>query len=288
MARNEFELRVGPFSFFVDTNCQIVSDNVKATYGDFETTSLQEEFIDFYISVNRPRTIRRWYKPKVNFYFDGFSPFKPLPEAQAYAMLEWGMNWCIANHAHQFLILHAAAIERKDKVIIMPAPPGSGKSTLCAAMAFTDWRLFSDELALFSITDHQVYPCTRPINLKNDSINILRDYVKDAVFSDTAEDTQKGTVALLKPPLASVETMHVPAHPGAIIFPQYKKGSPAELIPMTQLEAFSQIIENCFNYHTLGLTGFRAIEALLNKTSCYSLSYSQFEEANELLTKAVS
>ena len=288
MIGNELELSVGPFTFCIDTNCPIVAENIAATYEDFNKTSLQEQFIDYYISVKRPLTVRRWYKPKVNFYFDGFSPFKPLPYSQAYAMLEWGMNWCVANHAHQFLILHAAAIERNNKAVIMPAPPGSGKSTLCAAMAFSGWRLFSDELALISIDDHQVYPCTRPINLKNESINILKNFVKDAVFSSTAEDTQKGTVALLKPPKASVETMHVPAEPGAVVFPRYEKDSSAELIPMNQLEAFSQLINNCFNYHALGLTGFRAIETLLNRTSCYSLTYSQFEEANQLLTQAVS
>jgi predicted ATPase len=30
--------------------------------------------------------------------------------------------------------------------VILPAPPGSGKSTLCAALVTRGWRLLSDEL----------------------------------------------------------------------------------------------------------------------------------------------
>ena len=81
-------------------------------------------------------------------------------------MLEWGMNWCIASNAHQYFIMHSAMIEKNGQAILLPAPQGSGKSTLCAAMVNAGWRLFSDELGLIEPETLQAIPCTRPINLK--------------------------------------------------------------------------------------------------------------------------
>ena len=99
------------------------------------------------------------------------------------------MNWCISAHAHQFLILHAAVLERGGVALIMPAPPGSGKSTLCAALALSGWRLLSDELALIDPGSGRVWPLCRPVSLKNRSIEVIRHFAPEAVFGPVAEGT---------------------------------------------------------------------------------------------------
>src|SRR3546814_17273791 len=70
---------------------------------------------------------------------------------QALPMLEWGLNWCIGAHGHQFLIIHAAVIERNGLAAILPGAPGSGKSTLTACLVHNGWRLLSDAMALVSL-----------------------------------------------------------------------------------------------------------------------------------------
>jgi hypothetical protein len=47
---------------------------------------------------------------------------------QTYPMFEWGLNWCIASHAHSFLVIHATVVERGGRAMVLPAPPGSGKA----------------------------------------------------------------------------------------------------------------------------------------------------------------
>ena len=42
----------------------------------------------------------------------GILPFAPLPLDQAFPMLEWGLNWCVSAHCHQYLIFHAAVVEK--------------------------------------------------------------------------------------------------------------------------------------------------------------------------------
>jgi HprK-related kinase A len=282
----QFTLPIGPFNFSIKTDHQAVVDNLSSLYSDY-TFSDNSPFIDFPITITTRSLIRRFVKPQIDFFLDEFAPFKPLPKDQSFAMLEWGMNWCITTQAHQFLIFHAGTIEKNGKVIIMPAEQGSGKSTLTAAMVYSGWRLFSDELALISLDDELVYPCTRPINLKNDSIEVINNFVEDAVFSTIAKDTHKGTVALLKPPKASVERMHEPGALHCIVFPKYIANCEAKLTPINQIDTFQQLIEHSFNYHILGEQGFNLIVKLLANVSCYQFEYSDFEEAKELLSSLV-
>jgi len=76
--------------------------------------------------------LRRVIKPHVMFEVNQYKPFMPLPAEHAFALLEWGMNWCIAAHEFTRLILHSAVLVKNNKAIVFPAMPGSGKSTLTA------------------------------------------------------------------------------------------------------------------------------------------------------------
>ena len=89
--------------------------------------------MDFQIVLKRRDKPFRCFRPQVAVEVDGGSPAAPLPLEQAFALFEGTLNWCIYTYAHQYFIIHAAAIERDGRAAILPAPPGSGKSTLCAA-----------------------------------------------------------------------------------------------------------------------------------------------------------
>jgi HprK-related kinase A len=282
----QFNLPIGPFSFSINTDNSIVIKNLTKLYSDYDLTQ-DFPFKDFSITIETRSFLRRFIRPQVDFFLDEFSPFKPLPKDQSFAMLEWGMNWCIASKAHHYLILHAGTIEKNGHVLIMPAAPGSGKSTLTAAMVYNGWRLFSDELALVSLKDLQVYPCTRPINLKNNSIPVIQRYIKDSVFSSIAKDTHKGTVALLKPPTESVKRMHEPAPLKTFIFPKYVPNATAKLTPIEQTEAFQILIDQSFNYHIVGLEGFNVLSAVLHNKQCYHFEYSNFDDAQCVLSELV-
>ncbi|MEW6983640.1 HprK-related kinase A [Colwelliaceae bacterium 6471] len=283
----KINLPIGPFSFTINTDHQMVVDNLGTLYSDYPRVT-QHDFIDFDITITTRSTLRRYVKPQVDFFLDEFAPFKPLPKDHAFAMLEWGMNWCIATKAHHFLLLHAGTIEKNGHVIVMPAAPGSGKSTLTAALVYNGWRLFSDELALISLKDERIYPCTRPINLKNDSIDIIKNYVEQATFSSIAKDTHKGTVSLLKPPKESVDRVAESGRLHSFVFPKYVANSEAKLTPIDKFSAFQIIIDQSFNYHILGVEAFNLISKLLNQVQCYQFEYSNFEDAKSVFSQLVN
>jgi HprK-related kinase A len=224
-------------------------------------------------------------RPQVEFDLEGMAPFRPLPLAQAFPMFEWVLNWCISSRAHRYLIIHAAVVEKNGRAVILPAPPGSGKSTLCAALVSAGWRLLSDELALVRLADGQLQPVPRPISLKNASIGVIRAFAPQSVFSPEVEDTVKGTIAHLKAPADSIERAQEPARPGWVIFPRYVAGAPAQLEPLAPARAFMRVAENGFNYSVLGAAGFRALGGLIDTVSSHEFSYGVLDEAIALFDR---
>jgi len=271
-------LRVGPFSLRIHSPLAAIATSVHRMYASFDIAE-DMPFADFHVSVNRPASIRRWLRPQVQFYLDGMEPFKPLPLPQAYAMLEWGLNWCISNFSNQYLVIHAGVLARGNRAVVMPAPPGSGKSTLCAGLVSRGWRLLSDELTLIDTCTGLVQPLPRPINLKNESIEVMRRFAPDAVLGEVAHDTAKGTVAHMQPPQGSVAAMGVPARPAMVVFPQYAAGATATLEREDRGVAYMALAENSFNYSLLGTRGFEVLTAFIDQSDCYRFSYADLDKA---------
>lgn len=275
-------LRTGPFISKIRSSIPYVIDGITLLYGDYPVYA-EAAFADYHVALTQPRGLRRWIRPQVNFEFDGFAPFKPLPLTQSLPLAEWGLNWCIGNHAHEFLIIHAAVVERGGFAAILPGPPGSGKSTLTAFLINNGWRLLSDELALLSLDDGSVTPLARPVSLKNQSIDIIGELVPSATLSRRAEDTAKGTVALLKAPSDSIERISETARPAWVIFPTFQKGTAANLAPRSKADTLIEIGRNAFNYSIHGKLGFQLLSRIVDDCACFDFTYSDLFEARDLL-----
>lgn len=260
-----------------------IAKGVMQLYGDSEV--FENEPADFYVELKPSNGIRRFYKRQVHFVANGIEPFTPLPFDQSLPLLEWGLNWCVTNHCHQYLVIHAASIAKNNCAIIMPGAPGSGKSTLCASSVTKfGWSLLSDELALVRTDNGQLYSNPRPISLKNHSIDIIRNNADNVSISPVVEDTLKGSVAHVSVSSVSIQEKDRAAKPLVILFPKYKKGVENKLIPLSKGEAFIRIADNAFNYSILGKTGFEVTGKLLDQVECYDYIYDgNLVEANEML-----
>jgi HprK-related kinase A len=160
----------------------------------------------------------------------------------------------------------------------MAAPPGSGKSTLCAALALRGWRLLSDELAMIGLDDGLLMPLPRPVSLKNQSIDIVRQLPGEPVIGPIARDTAKGTVAHMRAPRASVEAALTPVQPRWILFPQFAAGHALDIEAHGKAHTFMQLVSNSFNYPRLGVTGFEAMGRLVDACDGYTARYGSLDQ----------
>ncbi|MEO5793776.1 MAG: HprK-related kinase A [Rhodoferax sp.] len=278
LKNNGLILKIGPFSFRIISPIKSIADGVSALYANNAVLN-DSHFVDYTVTIASGSGWRRWSRRQAIFKFDGMEPFIPLPEDHAFPLLEWSMNWCIAMHAHHYLLLHSAVIEKEGCAVILPAPPGSGKSTLCAGLVHRGWRLLSDELALISLTDTSITPLGRPISLKNQSIDVMRNFVPGAVFSKVVHDTSKGDVSLMKVPSAHIERLHETAQPRWVVFPKYVRGSSAQMTPRSKANSMLELGRNSFNYMVLGLKGFEVLSKVIDASDCYDFQYSQLDDA---------
>jgi len=272
-------IKIGPFYIKLTSNIPSLLDNFYFLYSDCAIVG-DDQYIDFHICLKPPSIFRRWYRPQVNFFLNEFRPFKPLPIDQTMAFFEWGLNWTIAQQALQYLIIHAAVVEKEGKAIILPGMPGAGKSTLCAAMAHHGWRLLSDEQALITKNAAEIVPLVRPINLKNQSIEVIKNFCPDAQFGQIFKQTSRGDICHVKAPSDAIAKITETAQPFAIIFPSFNnEPSPTKLTPMAKGETVIELINHCFNYSILGLDGFNRLTTVVENSQCFSLSYSDLTSA---------
>lgn len=271
LAGGGLAIRTGPFVTRLRLSFAELAAPLRLLYDDFPVDS--SGFADFDVAARRMR------RGRVGFLIDGERRFSPVARGIALPMLEWAINWCIYTFAHQYLLIHAAVVEREGRALIMAGPPGAGKSTLCAALVGRGWRLFSDEFAVISFEDGRLWPIARPISLKNDSIERIRRFAPDAVFGPVSPDTHKGRVALMRPPTASVRRAGEPAAPGWIVFPNRTPEGAAALTPVPKARAFFRLADNAFNYHFHGAAGFEAVCRMIDACDCLKLAYADLDDA---------
>jgi HprK-related kinase A len=276
-------LRTGPFVTRVETSSALVLDGIHRLYDAPCLLEAGPSFCDFHVTVGSP-FLRRWLRPKVEFLFEGAPVFKPSPPGHALPLFEWGLNWVIATQMNQYLAIHAAVVERGGRAMLLPGEPGAGKSTLCAGLVYRGWRLLSDELALIVPATRELVALARPISLKNESIAVMRRFAPDAVQSEPAIGTIKGTIVLSRPPADSFARVDEPARPGWIVFPSYQAGAPADLRARPKSECFIELAANALNYSTLGAQGFETLGEIVGRSGCFEFAYGDLEEGVRRLT----
>lgn len=282
-SREGLPIELGPYAINVRSKHRNLAEWVSSLMPDYPLSD--DPIADFHVVVDAPNPVRRLVRRQSQFSVDGYAPFEPLPEGLSLPSLEWGVNWCIATRSNHRLMLHAAAVAHGDRALLLPAWPGHGKSTLCAAMMFSGWRLLSDEFGIVDLENFRILPLPRLLPLKNESIDVIGAFAPEARFGPRFHGTRKGTIAHLVPPADSIEQAQRRAEARWLIFPKWESGAALTLTPMSPAHAFLMVATNAFNYEVVGAAGFRAVQQLIQSCDCYSLTYSHLDEAVSALNQ---
>ena len=227
--------------------------------------------------------LRKVFRPQIDFVVDGKPLFEPFPAETHLPLLEWGFNFLFSERVLFHLMLHAGAVEFNGRGILLPALPGSGKSTLTAALALRGCRLLSDEFGVLRLSDGKLLPLLKLVGLKNESIDVIARFAPDAQIGPRFPKTRKGTVAHLAPNAEAAAGIHRPATPALIVFPRYDPSADLSIDAVPKSRAFGRLATNSFNFEMLGPEGFEAIGRLLQDCRCFQVTYRDLERAVEAI-----
>ena len=278
MAGPGLALELGAARVRIRSDLQPLPAVLQRLYGAFPPGDPGGVF-DATVRLRRLVEWRRLARPRVGLIADGAMLFEPFPARTFMPLLEWGLNYLLATRLNAHLLLHAGAVEIGGLGILLPAIPGSGKSTLTAALVSRGCRLLSDEFGVVRLADGMLLPLLRPIGLKNESIDVMARFARDAIIGPRYEETRKGTVAHMAPNAMAVGGRDRAAEPRLVVFPRFSANAELLVEPIAPTQAFSRLAFNAFNYQVLGPSAFDAVASLVRRCTAYRITYGDLETA---------
>ena len=266
--RHEVSIRIGPVGFRIGSDWPQPIAALRDLYRDYPTP----DFADFTVRLSAARPWRRWMRPSVTIGGDYMLPeAAPLPLAQGLLAAEMGMNLQLALGGRRYLLLHASAVERDGRALLMTGESGAGKSTLATLLGAAGWRFMGDEFALIDPATGDVHAFPRLISLKNEAIAAATAARPDARLGPLLAATPKGDIRHMVPDPGAIAAMDRTARPAAILFPRFGFAPAIRAVPPS--EAFVRLTQASTNYVALGEAGFAALTGLVRGVPSIAVDY---------------
>lgn len=275
-------LRIGPVGFRIGSDWRGPIDGLRTLYRDYPQP--EDGIVDFNVRLFAARPWRRVVRPSVMIGGDfTISDAAPLPLAQGLLAAEMGMNLQMALAQRRYLLLHASAVERDGRALLMTGESGAGKSTLAALLMTRGWRLMGDEFALLDPASGLIHAFPRLISLKNAAIGVMERAAPEGRFGPLLAGTPKGDIRHLVPDAAAIAAMDSPATPALLLFPTF--GRPGEVRVVEPAETFVRLTQASTNYVAMGERGFDALTALVGRLPVRAIDYPDTNTALALVER---
>ena len=275
--KHSVTLRIGPATFRIGSAWAEPVAQLRRLYASYPQAD--GAIADYTVRLDPAGPLRRWWRPSVTIAGDHMlAGAAPMALRHGLLAAEMGMNMQMALGWRRHLLLHASAVERDGKVLVMTGESGSGKSTLAAMLGERGWRFMGDEFALLDLGDGAVYPFPRLVSLKNSAIDVMRDWVGDeARFGPLLAGTPKGAIRHLVPPAEAMARMDEGGQPALLLFPRF--GFEGAIRPVGKGETFMRLTQASTNYVALGAAGFDALHRFVRDVPAVAVDFQSGEEA---------
>lgn len=272
--RHALTLKIGPAGFRVGSDWRAPIDELRRLYAAYPPAP--EGFADFTVRLEAKRPWRRFVRPSVHLGGDYMLP-DALPLSLAHGLLaaEMGMNLQMALGWRRHLLIHASAVGKDGRALILTGESGSGKSTLAAMLGERGWRLLGDEFTLLDLDSAKVRGFPRLVSLKNAAIGVVEAVVDPVRFGPRLVNTPKGAIRHLVPRADAIARMDEPAIPALLLYPRF--GFAATMRPVAASENFMRLTQASTNYVALGERGFRTLSRFVETVPAVAVDYSDGE-----------
>ena len=183
------------------------------------------------------------------------------------------------------LALHAGAVVRDGRVLLLPGQSGSGKSTLTAWLTSRGCGYLTDELVLLPARGElQTLACTRPLCIKHGAAPIVKGLLPPG--QEAALEDDQGLIL----PHRHLNPVFTPTTrpPGLILFPVYRPGAPLAGERLSGARASALLMTCNVNGRNLDGHGFPLVARIARTVPAIRLVYSSFHGLGELLDQLLA
>ena len=175
----------------------------------------------------------------------------------------------IATHAHDCLVLRSGCVRSPaGEVVLLPGPPGSGATTLAAALVRLGWDYASDAIVGLQSGPPVALAYPAPLALSNESRRILR--LDPSPSSATKVTDVRADVTILFGPVGPVER---------VIIAFFQPGARLHLEMLDPASAAGALLEHALNLTEIGNEGLDIVCDLAQHVPVLGMVHSDINEA---------
>ena len=215
-------------------------------------------------------------------FVNGKKKHRTNSKPELFSHLEWMVTCNTLSHLQEFFQIHAGAVVKNGKVILLPANHGSGKTTLTLSLTRNHYRCLSDDIVLIDPKSLMVIPFPRSFLIKEDSIKKL---TRSNLIDKKNGYYCRSDGILYYNPDAKNKLSARRMRPYAIVELKHNRRFKNELRPINKSQMCIKLLRQSFNVHNYKRKAVTILTGLVRKTKCYSLKTNNVDDAVRLISQ---
>lgn len=190
----------------------------------------------------------------------------------------------LARDATGGLVLHAAAVTRNGRAILMPGPTRHGKTTVSAWLAAHGCGYLSDELVYVPAGSTRIHAFDRPIQVRRDSAPLV--VTSEGPFREDGA-IMGSHFHLVRPERRVAEYLGGSVELAAMQFPAFDPNGSNHLVPLTKAQAGLRLMECLLNARNLPGHGFQQAADLARRIPAWRIDYAEVDRIGDSILDVV-
>jgi hypothetical protein len=184
-----------------------------------------------------------------------------------------------ATASRDFLLLHAGAVALDGGVVLMPAAPDNGKSSLALSLVLSGAGFLSDEFGALDPVTGRAYAVPRPLAFDPDFLENFPDL--EGRLADKEMPIPLGK-RFVRPEDVDAHVLG-PTPIRWIVFPTNSFGGRPRLTPIPKAQAVEQMVRYSFNIAYYGERGVILLSRIAEEAEAFLLEGGSREERADLV-----